>query len=66
MVASAPKGIAAGEAKAAPSQPPSSKRRSQGAPPPISDVERKGEATKGWILVVDDEPELLRGVCRGL
>ena len=66
MVASAPKGIAAGEAQAAPSQPPSSKRRSQGAPPPISDVERKAEATKGWILVVDDEPELLRGVCRGL
>ena len=66
MVASAPKGMAAGEAQAAPSQPPSSKRRSQGAPPPISDVERKGEATKGWILVVDDEPELLRGVCRGL
>jgi EAL domain-containing protein (putative c-di-GMP-specific phosphodiesterase class I) len=66
MVASAPKGIAAGEAHAAPSQPPSSKRRSQGAPPPISDVERKAEATKGWILVVDDEPELLRGVCRGL
>ena len=29
-------------------------------------MERKGEATKGWVLVVDDEPELLRGVCRGL
>ena len=66
MVAPAQKGMAAGSAEAAPSQPPSSKRRSQGAPPPISDVERKAEATKGWILVVDDEPELLRGVCRGL
>ncbi len=67
MVAPAQKGAAAGEAQAAPSTPPSSKRRSQGAPPPASsDVERKAEATKGWILVVDDEPELLRGVCRGL
>ena len=58
--------MAGGQAQAAPSQPPSSKRRSQGAPPPPSDVERKAEATKGWILIVDDEPELLRGVCRGL
>ncbi len=58
--------MAAGEAQtAAPSQPPSSKRRSQGAPPPASDVERKAE-TKAWVLVVDDEPELLRGVSRGL
>lgn len=57
--------MAAGEAQAAPSQPPSSKRRSQGAPPPTSDVERKAE-TKAWVLVVDDEPELLRGVSRGL
>lgn len=65
MVAPATKGIAAGEAQAAPSQPPSSKRRSQGAPPP-SDTERRQEATKAWVLVVDDEPELLRGVCRGL
>lgn len=65
MVAPAPKGMAAGEAQAAPSQPPSSKRRSQGAPPPASDVERKAE-TKAWVLVVDDEPELLRGVSRGL
>jgi EAL domain-containing protein (putative c-di-GMP-specific phosphodiesterase class I) len=65
MVAPAPKGMAAGEAQAAPSQPPSSKRRSQGAPPPASDVERKAE-TKAWVLVVDDEPELLRGVARGL
>jgi EAL domain-containing protein (putative c-di-GMP-specific phosphodiesterase class I) len=66
MVAPAPKGMAAGEAQAAaPSQPPSSKRRSQGAPPPTSDVERKAE-TKAWVLVVDDEPELLRGVSRGL
>src|SRR5882724_13222626 len=67
MVASASKGaVAAGEALAAPSTPPSSKRSSQNAPPPSSDVERKGEQTKAWILVVDDEPELLRGVCRGL
>jgi len=66
MVAPAQKGAAAGEAHAAPSTPPSSKRRSQGAPPPPSaEVERKTD-TKGWILVVDDEPELLRGVCRGL
>ena len=65
MVAPAPKGMAAGEAQAAPSQPPSSKRRSQGAPAPASDVERKAE-TKAWVLVVDDEPELLRGVSRGL
>ncbi len=67
MVAPAHDGAAAGEAQAAPSTPPSSKRRSQAAPPPpSSDVERKAENTKGWILVVDDEPELLRGVCRGL
>jgi EAL domain-containing protein (putative c-di-GMP-specific phosphodiesterase class I) len=66
MVAPAHKGAAAGEAQAAPSTPPSSKRRSQGAPPPSSDTERKGEQTKAWVLVVDDEPELLRGVCRGL
>ena len=67
MVAPAHDGAAAGEAQAAPSTPPSSKRRSQAAPPPpSSEVERKAENTKGWILVVDDEPELLRGVCRGL
>jgi EAL domain-containing protein (putative c-di-GMP-specific phosphodiesterase class I) len=68
MVAPAPQGAeAAGEVESAPSTPPSSKRRSQGAPPPSAEVERKGvEATKAWILVVDDEPELLRGVCRGL
>lgn len=68
MIAQAPQGAeAAGEAEAAPSTPPSSKRRSQAAPPPpSSEVERKGEATKAWVLVVDDEPELLRGVCRGL
>ena len=68
MVAPAPQGAeVAGEAETAPSTPPSSKRRSQGAPPASSDVERKGaEATKAWVLVVDDEPELLRGVCRGL
>jgi len=68
MVAPAPQGAeAAGEAQAAPSTPPSSKRRSQAAPPASSEVERKGaEATKAWVLVVDDEPELLRGVCRGL
>jgi EAL domain-containing protein (putative c-di-GMP-specific phosphodiesterase class I) len=67
MVAPAPKGAqAAGEAQAAPSTPPSSKRRSQAAPPPASDVERKGEPTKAWVLLVDDEPELLRGVCRSL
>jgi EAL domain-containing protein (putative c-di-GMP-specific phosphodiesterase class I) len=66
MVAPAPKGAqAAGEVQAAPSTPPSSKRRSQGAPPP-SDSERKSDATKAWVLLVDDEPELLRGVCRGL
>jgi EAL domain-containing protein (putative c-di-GMP-specific phosphodiesterase class I) len=66
MVAPATKGAqAAGEAQATPSTPPSSKRRSQVAPP-SSDVERKGEATKAWVLLVDDEPELLRGVCRGL
>ncbi|HYQ15465.1 MAG TPA: EAL domain-containing protein [Polyangiaceae bacterium] len=67
MVASAPKGVqAAGEAQASPaSMPPSSKRRSQGDPP-ASDVERKNEPAKAWVLVVDDEPELLRGVCRGL
>jgi EAL domain-containing protein (putative c-di-GMP-specific phosphodiesterase class I) len=66
MVAPAPKGTqAVGEAPAAPaSVPPSSKRRSQLEPPP-SDVERK-EPAKAWVLVVDDEPELLRGVCRGL
>ncbi|HXK19805.1 MAG TPA: response regulator, partial [Polyangiaceae bacterium] len=70
MIAQAPQGAeAAGEAAAAPSTPPSSKRRSSQAapPPPSSDVERNGsEATKAWVLVVDDEPELLRGVCRGL
>ena len=67
MVAPAPKGAAAaGEAQASPSSPPSSKRRSQNAPPPSSDVERKNEPAKAWVLVVDDEPELLRGVCRGL
>jgi len=68
MVAPAQQGAeAAGEAEAAPSTPPSSKRRSQAAAPPSSDVERKpAEATKAWVLVVDDEPELLRGVCRGL
>jgi EAL domain-containing protein (putative c-di-GMP-specific phosphodiesterase class I) len=68
MVAQAPQSAqVAGEAEAAPSTPPSSKRRSQAAPPPASEVERKGaEATKAWVLVVDDEPELLRGVCRGL
>jgi EAL domain-containing protein (putative c-di-GMP-specific phosphodiesterase class I) len=68
MVAPAPQGAeVAGEVETAPSTPPSSKRRSQGAPPPSSDVERKGaEGTKAWVLVVDDEPELLRGVCRGL
>jgi EAL domain-containing protein (putative c-di-GMP-specific phosphodiesterase class I) len=66
MVAPASKGAVAGEAQAAPSTPPSSKRRSQGAPPPPSDVERKAPQAKAWILVVDDEPELLRGVCRGL
>ncbi len=67
MVAPAPKGVpAAGEVQASPSTPPTSKRRSQAAPPPSSDVERKGEATKAWVLLVDDEPELLRGVCRGL
>jgi len=67
MVAPAPQGAeVAGEAETAPSTPPSSKRRSQAAPP-TSDVERKpAEATKAWVLVVDDEPELLRGVCRGL
>ena len=67
MVAPAPKGTqAAGEAQASPaSVPPSSKRRSHGEPPPSSDVERK-EPAKAWVLVVDDEPELLRGVCRGL
>jgi EAL domain-containing protein (putative c-di-GMP-specific phosphodiesterase class I) len=68
MVAPAPKGVqAAGEERqATPSTPPSSKRRSQAAPPSSPDVERKGEPTKGWVLLVDDEPELLRGVCRGL
>jgi len=68
MVAPAPQGAeAAGEAQVAPSTPPSSKRRSQAAPPASSEVERKGaDATKAWVLVVDDEPELLRGVCRGL
>ena len=68
MVAPAPQGVeVAGEVETAPSTPPSSKRRSQAAAPPSSDVERKGaEATKAWVLVVDDEPELLRGVCRGL
>ena len=68
MVATAPKGAqAAGETQHSPSSPPNSKRRSQGAPPPSSEVERKGEgAAKAWVLVVDDEPELLRGVCRGL
>jgi EAL domain-containing protein (putative c-di-GMP-specific phosphodiesterase class I) len=67
MVAPAPKGTQpAGEAQASPaSVPPSSKRRSQGDPAPSSDVERK-EPAKAWVLVVDDEPELLRGVCRGL
>jgi EAL domain-containing protein (putative c-di-GMP-specific phosphodiesterase class I) len=66
MVAPAPEGAqAAGEVQAAPSTPPSSKRRSQAAPPP-SDWERKSESTKAWVLLVDDEPELLRGVCRGL
>jgi EAL domain-containing protein (putative c-di-GMP-specific phosphodiesterase class I) len=66
MVAPAPKGAqAAGEAHAPSSTPPSSKRRSQAAPPP-SDQERKSDATKAWVLLVDDEPELLRGVCRGL
>ncbi|HKY35284.1 MAG TPA: EAL domain-containing protein [Polyangiaceae bacterium] len=66
MVAPAPKGAqAAGEAQASPSTPPSNKRRSQAAAPP-SDVEREGDATKAWVLLVDDEPELLRGVCRGL
>jgi EAL domain-containing protein (putative c-di-GMP-specific phosphodiesterase class I) len=66
MVAPAPKGAqAAGEAQTAPSTPPSSKRRSQAAPPP-SEQERKSDATKAWVLLVDDEPELLRGVCRGL
>ena len=69
MVAPAQKGTQApSEAQAAPpaSVPPSSKRRSQGDPSPPSDVERKGEPAKAWVLVVDDEPELLRGVCRGL
>ena len=68
MVAPAQQGAeAAGEAETAASTPPSSKRRSQAAAPPSSDVERKpAEATKAWVLVVDDEPELLRGVCRGL
>src|SRR6188768_1953098 len=68
MVAPAMKGAqAAGEVQASPSTPPSSKRRSQAAPPPASaESERKGEATKAWVLLVDDEPELLRGVCRGL
>jgi EAL domain-containing protein (putative c-di-GMP-specific phosphodiesterase class I) len=66
MVASAPKGAAAGQAQMAPSTPPSSARRSQSAPPPASDTERKNEPAKAWVLVVDDEPELLRGVCRGL
>src|SRR5258706_15630601 len=67
MVAPAPKGAAAaGEAQASPSTPPSSKRRSQNAPPPAADVGRKNEPAKAWVLGVDDEPELLRGVCRGL
>ncbi len=68
MVVSAQKGVGAGEVQPSPpSTPPSSKRRSQAAPPPSSDLERKAsDTTKAWVLVVDDEPELLRGVCRGL
>ncbi len=66
MVAPAPKGAqAAGEAQTSPSTPPSSNRRSQAAPP-SSEVGPNSEATKAWVLLVDDEPELLRGVCRGL
>ncbi|HEY6077891.1 MAG TPA: EAL domain-containing protein [Polyangiaceae bacterium] len=49
------------------SPPPSNKRRSQpAAAAPVPEVERKGESTKAWVLLVDDEPELLRGVCRNL
>jgi EAL domain-containing protein (putative c-di-GMP-specific phosphodiesterase class I) len=67
MVASASKGAtAASEAPPSASQPPSNKRRSLAPPPKPPEPERPAEATKAWVLVVDDEPELLRGVCRGL
>lgn len=66
MVASAPKAAAAGEVQASVAPPLSSKRLSQSAPPPSSEAERKGDATKAWVLLVDDEPELLRGVSRSL
>jgi EAL domain-containing protein (putative c-di-GMP-specific phosphodiesterase class I) len=46
--------------------PASSHPRPQGVPSSASELEGKNDATKAWVLVVDDEPELLRGVCRGL
>ncbi len=64
MVATASKSPQAGESEA-PRSSPSSDTRPH-AVPPASDANHTGEATKAWVLLVDDEPELLRGVCRSL
>src|SRR5262245_61057747 len=67
MVAPAQKGSQASEADVLDPPAPGSKRRRQSTGPAAPEVERRSEdVTKAWVLLVDDEPELLRGVCRGL
>jgi len=66
MVAPVQTGSQAGTVDNAESSPPSERRRPQAVQSPPSEKERTGDGTKAWVLLVDDEPELLRGVCRGL